>query len=263
MTVPPTNPIGGKCGPDKMNMDLPSDFIVRPIGIIHSCYPEKFGIPRQPGLVKSATARLEMLPPCNRLEMFKGLERFSHVWLSFLFHQTLREGWKRTVRPPWLGGREKVGVFASRSPHRPNHLGLSVVRLVKIGKEGKKIYLDLAEIDLLDATSVIDIKPYIPYCDRLDEATNGYSNPLPEPVIEVVFNEEATNFCCLYEQKTGRRLSRLIRETLALDPRPAGHRAKSGEYGMRFWDVNVRWQADKAVFRVVTCRYARDGRTPG
>jgi len=238
---------------EMINVESPTDYIIRPIGIIRSCYPEKFGIPRQPGLVKSATARLEMLPPCNRLEMLKGLEQFSHIWLCFLFHQTLEEGWKKTVRPPWLGGKEKVGVFASRSPHRPNHLGLSAVRLVKIKRERKKLILDLAEIDLLDGTPVIDIKPYIPYSDRLDGATNGYSNPLPEPVVEVVFSEEASVFCQRYEQKTGRGLGRLIEETLALDPRPAGHRNKTGEYGTLFWDVNVRWLADKGEFLVLTC----------
>ncbi len=251
-----------------MSNDPVSAFIVRPIGIVHSCFPEKFGIPRQPGLVESATARLEMLPPCNRLEMFKGLERFSHIWLHFLFHQTVEEGWKRTVRPPSLGGREKVGVFASRSPHRPNHLGLSVVRLVGIAKEGKRLFLDLAGIDLLDRTPVIDIKPYIPYTDRLDDAANGYSNPLPGPVAEVIFSGEAMDFCRDYEQKTGRELLELIRETLSLDPRPAGHRSRPREYGMVFWQIDVRWQVEKEGIRVLACReisdgIIRDGRTPG
>ncbi len=237
-----------------MTRDFPSDFIIRPVGIIHSCYPEKFGIPRQPGLVKSAVARLEMLAPYNRPEMFKGLEVFSHVWLQFLFHQTFEEGWKRTVRPPYLGGRERVGVFASRSPHRPNHLGLSVARLVKIEKERKTLFLDLAEIDLLDKTPVVDIKPYIPYSDKLEEAANGYSNPSPEPVANVVFCQEAEEFCQYYEGKTGRKLFELIKETLAMDPRPAAHRAKTGDYGILLWDINVRWRADKGVFRVVDCQ---------
>lgn len=237
-----------------MTRDFPSDFIIRPIGIIHSCYPEKFGIPRQPGLVKSAVARLEMLSPHNRLEMFKGLELFSHVWLQFLFHQTLEEGWKNSVRPPWLGGRERVGVFASRSPHRPNHLGLSVARLVKIEKERKNLFLDLAEIDLLDKTPVVDIKPYIPYSDRLEDAADGYSNPSTEQVANVLFSKEAEAFCQYYEGKTGRKLFELIKETLAMDPRPAAHRARTGDYGILFWDVNVRWRADKEVFWVVSCQ---------
>jgi tRNA (adenine37-N6)-methyltransferase len=236
-----------------MNIDTPSDFIIRPIGIIRSCYPEKFGIPRQPGLVKSATARLEMLEPYNRPEMFKGLERFSHIWLQFLFHGTVEEGWKRTIRPPWLGGRERVGIFASRSPHRPNHLGLSAVRLLRIAREGKQVVLDLAEIDLLDRTPVIDIKPYIPYSDRIAEAGDGYTNPLEGPAVEVVFSEEAVDFCSDYERKTGRSLRELIFETLSLDPRPASHRPRLGDYGMLFWDVNVRWRVERGVFQVVGC----------
>jgi tRNA (adenine37-N6)-methyltransferase len=232
---------------------MPSDFVVRPIGIIHSCYPEKFGIPRQPGLVKSATARLEMLEPFNHLEMFKGLERFSHIWLQFLFHGTVDEGWKRTIRPPSLGGREKVGVFASRSPHRPNHLGLSAVRLVRIAREGRQVFLDLAEIDLLDRTPVLDIKPYIPYSDRLDDAGDGYTKPFEGPAVEVVFSKGVMDFCDCYERKTGRKLRELIFETLSLDPRPASHRPRMGEYGMLFWDVNVRWRVEQGVFQVIGC----------
>ena len=240
-----------------MNIDTPTDFIVQPIGIIRSCYPEKFGIPRQPGLVKSATARLEMLAPFNRPEMFRGLERFSHIWLQFLFHGTVAEGWKRTIRPPWLGGRERVGIFASRSPHRPNHLGLSVVRLVRVAWEGKQVVLDLAEIDLLDRTPVIDIKPYIPYSDRIDDAGDGYTRPPAGPVVEVVFSEEAMEFCRDYERKTGRGLRRLIFETLSQDPRPASHRSGRGDYGMLFWDVNVRWRVERGAFQVVGCEENR------
>jgi tRNA (adenine37-N6)-methyltransferase len=229
------------------------DIVIQPIGIIRSCYPQKFGIPRQPGMVKSATARLEMLDSCNRLEMFTGLEQYSHIWLQFIFHQTVEEGWKRTIRPPYLGGRKKVGIFASRSPHRPNHLGLSVVRLVKIGREGKHVFLDLAEIDLLDQTPVVDIKPYIPYSDRIDDAGCGYTRLSGGPVMDVVFSQEAQDFCESYQQKTGRELQTLISETLSFDPRPASHRPRVGEYGMLLWDINVRWLVKKGVFLVVLC----------
>lgn len=99
-----------------------------PIGLVRSCWPEKFGIPKQPGLVAAATATVVLYPPYDREEMFRGLAEFSHIWLIFCFHSTLAEGWKPTVRPPRLGGQKRVGVFASRSPHRPNHLGMSVVR---------------------------------------------------------------------------------------------------------------------------------------
>ena len=146
-----------------------------------------------------------------------------------------------------------MGIFASRSPHRPNHLGLSAVRLIEIAREGKQVVLDLAEIDLLDGTPVIDIKPYIPYSDRIDEAGDGYTTPLAGPAIEVVFSEEAMEFCSFYEGKTGRRLRELIFETLSLDTRPASHRPRLGDYGMLFWDVNVRWRVEKGVFQVFGC----------
>ncbi len=120
-------------------MSEPSRPLLSPIGLIHSCYPEKFGIPRQPGLVKSSRGRLQLLPPCNRPEMVKGLETFSHIWVHFCFHGAMAEGWRPTVRPPWLDGQKRVGVFASRSPHRPNFLGLSVVRLLGISA-GKRVY---------------------------------------------------------------------------------------------------------------------------
>jgi tRNA (adenine37-N6)-methyltransferase len=242
-----------------MQAPTATDITIQPIGIIHSCYPEKFGIPRQPGMVKSSCARLEMLEPFNRLELFKGLERFSHIWLHFLFHETVAEGWKRTIRPPWLGGREKVGIFASRSPHRPNHLGLSAVRLLKIGKEGKQVFLDLAEIDILDRTPVIDIKPYIPYSDRVDDAGYGYTKSFEGPAVEVVFSKESIDFCSGYTNRTGRNLQELIHETLSYDPRPAGHRTRTGEYGMLFWGVNVRWRAQKGIFQVLTCEENNTG----
>lgn len=213
------------------------------IGIIHSCYPEKFGIPRQPGLVKSSSGRLELFPPWNREEMIKGLDVFSHIWIQFLFHEAVAEGWRPTVRPPWLGGQKRVGIFASRSPHRPNHLGLSVVRLTGIRKEKKGLFLEIAEIDLLDKTPVVDIKPYIPYSDSVPGASDGFIPP-PESVRrEVVFAEAAAQSCSEYEQRTGRRLRSLIAETLGQDPRPASQRHQTREYGMTLWDVNVRWQA--------------------
>jgi len=222
-----------------------------PIGIIHSCYPEKFGIPRQPGLVKNSSGFLELLPPWNREEMIKGLDAFSHIWIQFQFHEAVAEGWRPTLRPPWLGGQKRVGVFASRSPHRPNHLGLSVVRLTGIRKEKKGLFLEIAEIDLLDKTPVIDIKPYIPYSDSVHVASGGFIPPPESVEREVLFTEEAAQSCSGYEQRTGRRLRSLIAETLGQDPRPASQRHQTREYGMALWDVNVRWQAQGDRFLVL------------
>lgn len=228
-----------------------------PIARIHSCFSEKFGIPRQPGLATAATAIMEMLPPFDREEMVRGLEKFSHIWIHFLFHDTVQEGWRPTVRPPWLGGQKRVGVFASRSPHRPNFIGLSVVRLLGIRSEGKKLFLDLAGIDILDQTPVFDIKPYLPYSDAVPEATSGYSM-VPERGNEVFFSREAETFCLIYQQDRGRDLLRLIREVLQQDPRPASQKTEEREFGMLLWDVNVRWRVQEGGFLVVSCEDFRD-----
>ena len=223
-----------------------------PIGRIRSCYPEKFGTPKQPGLVSAATASLELYAPYDREEMVRGLEDFSHIWLLFLFHQTFGEGWKPTVRPPRLGGRKRVGVFASRSPHRPNHIGLSAVRLDKIVIEAGSARLELSGVDLVDRTPILDLKPYIPYSDAIAEAACGYAREHFADVA-VEFTMEAERFCQEYNTRTGRDLSRLITETLRYDPRPASQRTQGREFGMLLWDVNIRWRVEGEGFEVMHC----------
>lgn len=225
---------------------------IKPIGLIHSCFTEKFGIPRQPGLVPSAVARLELLPPCNREEMVRGLEQFSHIWVHFLFHQTVAEGWKPTVRPPWLGGRKRVGVFASRSPHRPNHLGLSVVKLGAIIKEKAAVSLELYGVDFLDGTPVFDIKPYIPYSDNLQSASCGYAHG-EQTEVRITFDSEARDFCLCYQRETGRNIEQLIREMIRHDPRPASQKKDKSWFGMLLWDVNIRWCIEEEGVKVAKC----------
>lgn len=229
---------------------------IQPVGVIHSCFTEKFGIPRQSGMVKSAIAYLELLPPFNRDEMVRGLESFSHIWVQFIFHQAVVEGWKSTVRPPWLGGKKRVGVFASRSPHRPNHIGMSAVRLVDIKRESKKLILTLTGIDFLDQTPVLDIKPYLPYSDCIGTATGGYTKS-GELEIEVLFSKEALLFCDSYEQDTGRKIRLLIEEMIMQDPRPASQKGGKDRFGMLLWDVNIRWRirgAKRCRVEVLECR---------
>src|SRR3954463_4060851 len=139
------------------------DFIFPAIGIIHSCFKEKFGIPRQPGLAPLATAQLELLPPYDNRAALEGLETCSHIWLQFVFHANKRDAWKPKVKPPRLGGNKSLGVFATRSPTRPAPIGLSVVKLDGISEADGKLFLNLSGIDLLDGTPVLDIKPYVPY----------------------------------------------------------------------------------------------------
>jgi tRNA-Thr(GGU) m(6)t(6)A37 methyltransferase TsaA len=217
----------------------------KPIGIIHSCYTDRFGIPRQPGLVKCATATLELLPPCNTPDALRGLEGFSHLWIIFVFHQSAREEVKATVRPPRLGGNERIGVFASRSNFRPNPIGLSVVEL--LGIDGTT--LRLGGGDFLDNTPVLDIKPYLPYADRISEARSDFAGSAPEPIHTVEFSSEAGQQIRSLENEHRPALQQLIRDMLAYNPRPA-YQARDPEriFGTTIFDLNVRWrQTGKTV----------------
>ncbi|WP_428633939.1 tRNA (N6-threonylcarbamoyladenosine(37)-N6)-methyltransferase TrmO [Sedimenticola sp.] len=219
------------------------------IGIVHSPYREKFGIPRQPGLV-DAEATLELLPPYNRPEAVKGLEGFSHIWITFVFHGVKRSEWKPMVRPPRLGGNERVGVFASRATHRPNPIGLSVVELSGIDCSDKKVVLHLKGADMLDGTPVLDIKPYIPYADNVEAARSGFADKAPAPLLEVVFSAAAGQQCeelsLHYPQ-----LPRLITDVLALDPRPAYQAEEGREYGVILYDFNIRFRVTVGCVEVL------------
>lgn len=222
---------------------------MEPIALVHSCFTDKFGIPRQPGLVPAATAHLEMLPPYNRSEALDGLAEFSHIWVFFLFHRAVERGWKPTVRPPRLGGNKRVGVFASRSPQRPNFMGSSVVRLEKISIDDKGVNIHVSGVDFLDQTPVLDIKPYIPYTDALPHADCGYA-PEPMPGLEVVLSPEVLAFCRAYQERSGRDLQTLISQVLAQDPRPAYHHDDDRQYGMNLWDLNIRFSYQHNIITV-------------
>ncbi|MBE0506486.1 MAG: tRNA (N6-threonylcarbamoyladenosine(37)-N6)-methyltransferase TrmO [Marinospirillum sp.] len=208
------------------------------LGIIHSCYQEKFAVPRQPGLAPSARATLELLPPYNQPECVEGLEDFSHLWLTFLFHQNLEQGWKPRVRPPRLGGNQKIGVFASRSTFRPNGLGLSVVKLESIElQQGVKLHL--SGVDLVDGTPIVDIKPYLPWADSLPDATASWA-PEPPPLLRVVFDARVEQQ--LAHHTEGVWLRQLITEVLAQDPRPAYQKNDPQRiYGVMLAGANVKF----------------------
>ncbi len=157
-----------------------------PVGIIHSCFAEKFAIPRQPLLAPAATATLELLPPFDQPEALEGLEGVSHLWLLFVFHAAGHGSKHLRVRPPRLGGNQRIGVFASRATHRPNPIGQSVVRLEGI-VDGRLL---LSGVDLLDGTPVLDIKPYVPYADAIGDAHNSLA-PAPPAPIAVVWQDSA------------------------------------------------------------------------
>ena len=210
---------------------------VSPVGIVRSCFKEKFAIPRQPQLAPAARGVLELLPPFDQGEAVAGLEQVSHVWLLFLFHQALEDTPRLKVRPPRLGGNKSMGVFATRATHRPNGIGQSVVRLESV-EPGRLL---LSGIDLLDGTPVLDIKPYVPYADSVLEASNAMASDAPEP-IAVQWSEAALPQAHQHALRLGEPLVALIEQCLAQDPRPA-YQVPPAErvYGVKFWDVQVRW----------------------
>lgn len=221
------------------------------IAIVESPFKEKFGIPRQPGLVPAAEGILRMQSPYNQRSMLQGLEGFSHIWVSFIFHESLEKGWKEKVRPPRLGGNKEVGVFASRSPFRPNGLGLSVLQLVSIEDDDGGLALKVAGLDLLDKTPIVDIKPYVGYSDALLDTRSGFAPDAPLAVQEVVFSVQAQQ--ALGGQLRADKTRLLIEQVLALDPRPAYKKSEDSDrvYGMRLDGLNVRWQVQGSKTTVV------------
>jgi tRNA-Thr(GGU) m(6)t(6)A37 methyltransferase TsaA len=212
-------------------------YSVSPIGFIRSCFKEKFAIPRQPQLAPAARGVLELLAPFDQGEAVQGLEQVSHVWLLFLFHQTLEDKPRLKVRPPRLGGNQSVGVFASRATHRPNGIGQSVVKLDRV--EAGKLWL--SGIDLLDETPVLDIKPYVPYADSVTDAYNRIADSAPS-LIDVEWQEAAREQAHLHGLRLEQPLIELIEQCLAQDPRPAYQQPlPERRYGTRLWDVDVRW----------------------
>ena len=220
---------------------MQNSYCFHAIGQVRSCYKEKFGIPRQPGLVK-VPASIEILPQFSRPDAFRGLQSFSHIWVNFVFHQSLRDDWKATVRPPRLGGNERVGVFASRSMFRPNPLGLSVVELVAVEQTAAGTVLQITGGDFLDGTPVLDIKPYLPYVDAQLNATAGYANEAPVAKLEVQFAHHLQDFFQQQVKLPG--LRNIIAEILQYDPRPAYQTdtQRSKSYSMRLYDFDVKWQ---------------------
>ncbi|MGC8101689.1 tRNA (N6-threonylcarbamoyladenosine(37)-N6)-methyltransferase TrmO [Metapseudomonas otitidis] len=216
--------------------------LVSPVGILRSCFKEKFAIPRQPQLAPAARGVLELLPPFDGGEAVAGLEQVSHVWLLFLFHQALENTPRLKVRPPRLGGNQTLGVFASRATHRPNGIGQSVVKLDKV--EAGRLWL--SGIDLLDGTPVLDIKPYVPYADCQLDARNGIAAAPPE-LIPVEWTPEALAQARLEGERLGEPLVALVEQCLAQDPRPAYQKPQpERRYGARLWDVDVRWHYPEA-----------------
>ena len=229
-----------------------------PIGIAQTPFTQRFGIPRQPGLVPEARGILKLNNDPDLIHAIKGLEQFTHLWIVFVFHSHGGNKWKPTIRPPRLGGKVKMGVLASRSPHRPNPIGLSAVELDRIdfnAKGGAEIHVK--GIDLLDGTPILDIKPYIPYADSIAHAGSGWAHEEIEktPVefetlaLEKIKHAEANGFSGLKD---------LIEQLITIDPRPGfqkrelppnAEHAQGKDFGLlvRTWDVHWRIQDHRFV----------------
>ncbi|MBF0263926.1 MAG: tRNA (N6-threonylcarbamoyladenosine(37)-N6)-methyltransferase TrmO [Gammaproteobacteria bacterium] len=211
------------------------------IGIVHSCFKEKFTIPRQSGLVTSATATIELLAPYNHLDTVKGLEQVSHLWISFIFHQHLNKTFKNRVSPPRLNG-EKKGVYATRSPFRPNPLGLSVVKLEKIKMDNEGILLEVSGGDFLDKTPIVDIKPYISYADKIEDAIDPFSE-IYMPQFEISFSDRVLLKIDKIE-RTIPNIKIFIEQLLTQDPRPNYTKKIKSEYRAKIYDYDLIWHID-------------------
>lgn len=220
-------------------------FTFQPVGTIHSLWKEKFAVPRQPGLIQDGGGELRLLPPYNQPEAVRGLEAFSHLWLLFVFHQTMEGGWRPTVRPPRLGGNARMGVFATRSTFRPNPIGMSLVELKNIRTEKGEVILELGSLDLVDGTPVVDIKPYLPFAESIPAARAGFAQEAPEASMPVSFSPQALQQVAQHASRYP-HLERFIAEVLAQDPRPAYRRGEEPdrEYAAWLLDFNVRWRVD-------------------
>lgn len=212
------------------------------LGYVKSPYPEKFAVPRQPGLVTAAPIYIELAAPYDHPDAVRGLDAFSHIWVTFIFHKTLAQGWKPLVRPPRLGGNQKVGVFATRSSFRPNALGLSVVKLEQVLISQGKVRLQVSGADWVDGTPVVDIKPYLPYADSIAEANGSFAADAPTLMhtqFSATAQQQLQQLATSYPE-----LELLITQVLAQDPRPAYKTNSDADrtYGMTLYDLNIRWQ---------------------
>lgn len=218
-------------------------FTFEQIGVIRSPYKEKFAVPRQPGLVADGGGELHLLPPFDLADAVRGLEGFSHLWLLFVFHQTMEGGWRPTVRPPRLGGNVRMGVFATRSTFRPNPIGMSLVELKGIRCEKKQVILELGSLDLVDGTPIVDIKPYLPFVEALPQAVAGYAQAAPVADMPVYFTDDVRQQLARLDN-TWPNIARFIQQVLAQDPRPAYRKGEEAgkTYAVLLLDFNVRWR---------------------
>ncbi len=228
-----------------------NDMLLKPIAVAHNDYNEKFGIPRQAGLVQEMETRLVFEPPYRVAEALRGIEEFDYLWLIWQFSANVAASgkldtatWSPTVRPPRLGGNRRLGVFATRSPFRPNALGLSSVRLLRVEWQSPQgPILHVAGADLMDGTPIYDIKPYIPYADAHPGAGGGFAGEAPQPTLEVQCPDALLQ---IFNEQQRRNLLSL----LSLDPRPSYKTGSNKVYGFRYAGREVRFSVEQHVLTV-------------
>lgn len=217
---------------------------IQVIAKMQSDFPTKFGIPRQSGLVEELESTIVFEPEFRNPDALRGIEGYSHLWLIWQFSHAVRQDWSPTVRPPRLGGNTRMGVFATRSPFRPNHLGLSCVRLLGVEHtETEGTVIHVAGADLMDGTPIVDIKPYIPYSDSFPDARGGFTDTAEDFILEVVFPETLLNV--LPENKRQAAIG-----VLSHDPRPSYQRKPDRVYGLGFAGFDIRFTVEEKVLTV-------------
>ena len=213
------------------------------IARIRTPFPEKFGVPRQSGLV-DVPAQIVFEPEYRNSDALRGIEGFSHLWLLWQFDRAERENWSPTVRPPRLGGNERMGVFATRSPFRPNPIGLSCVKLTGLTQTAEGPVLEIRGADLVDGTPILDIKPYLPYCDSHPDALGGWTDGLESVPLHV-------DFCPDLFQTLPETCREGLMEVLASDPRPRYQNDPERIYGLTYGGVNVKFRVSGDTLTVV------------
>lgn len=223
---------------------MSEEFLIHPIAHIHTDFPEKFGIPRQSGIVEELRATVIFKPEYRTADAVRGLEQYSHIWLLWRFSECADKPFSPTVRPPRLGGNTRMGVFATRSPFRPNSIGLSCVRLEKIDLNSPQApVLHIAGADLMDGTPILDVKPYLPYADSVPNASGGFALQSKEDILKVEFPRE------LLEKIPEEKRQPLLR-VLAQDPRPAYQADAERIYGFAFAGFTVKFTVCENVLSV-------------
>jgi len=219
---------------------------IQPIAHMESDFPTKFGIPRQSGITSDLLSRIVFEKEYRQPEAFRGIEAFTHLWIIWGFSESKRDGWSATVRPPRLGGNVRMGVFATRSPFRPNPLGLSSVQLVKVEEDDKNgLSLVVAGADLMDGTPIYDIKPYIPYTDSHPEASGGFSDDVRADRLDISFPEELL-------QKVPAEKQDALQSILRHDPRPHYHSDPDRQYGFFFAGLEIKFRVEDTLLTVTS-----------